>query len=66
MRTSTVVILAIFVLSSCSNRAIYDTVQANQRADCQQRPPSQEEDCLAQHQDSFAEYTEKRNEALKK
>lgn len=59
---SLVLLTSAISLSSCSNRAIYETVQMNQLRRCEEIPIPQQANCREQFQTSFDEYTRGRNE----
>ena len=48
--------LGLLCLSACSNRQIYESVQADQRRQCERLPESQISECLARHQQTYDEY----------
>ncbi len=50
---------------ACSNRGVYDTIQTNNRLDCQTQPLSQQEECRRQAGKSYEEYERERQELLK-
>ena len=52
------------VLAGCSNRGIYEGVQAGKRNDCLKVPPSQYDDCMESANKSYSEYERERKEAL--
>ena len=56
--------LAIFILASCTNRDVYDSLQANNRNECMKLPQSQYDDCMADANKSYAEYEQERKEAI--
>jgi len=71
MKTTKIMILFIafigaFLLSACSNKEVYNTVQKNRKQDCQKLPPSVYEECIKQHSESFDEYERKRRQVLNK
>lgn len=47
----------------CSNRAVYDNVQLNNRRECNRVPPSQYEECIQQASKTYEEYERERDEA---
>ncbi len=53
-------------VTACSHRAVYESVQQNNRFDCQKQPLSQQEECERQASKSYAEYERERQELLKK
>ncbi len=44
------------LLAGCSNRQIYESVQADQRRKCQLLPETQIEECLQRHSQTYREY----------
>ena len=56
-------LLLISLLGACSNEAVYNNIQHNQRLECEKLPPSQYEECMAESGGSFEEYQQHRNEA---
>lgn len=52
--------------TACSHRAVYETVQNNNRLDCQKQPPSQQEECERQASKSYQQYERERQELLNK
>lgn len=52
--------------TACSNRAVYETIQANNRLDCQKLPLSQQEECMRQANKSYEDYERERKEVEKK
>lgn len=58
------VLLAFALVVGCSNRAVYDNIQLNQRNDCFKLPPSQREDCLDSIDKSYEEYRKEREDII--
>lgn len=58
-------LLAMFALSGCSNKAVYDNIQLHKRRECSKLPPSQYDDCMGDARKSYDEYERERNDALK-
>ncbi|BES69043.1 hypothetical protein RE428_00610 [Marinobacter nanhaiticus D15-8W] len=58
------VLLSLVVLVGCSNRAVYDNIQLNQRNECFKLPPSQRSDCLDSIDKSYDEYRKEREEIV--
>ena len=48
--------------TSCSNRALYETVQRNNIQRCRELPIPQQAACEAQYQTSFDDYSKQRGE----
>lgn len=58
--------LIIIFLAACSNKAIYDNIQLNNRKDCVKLPHSQYEKCMGKINMSYKEYEKERKEVLDK
>lgn len=50
------------LLSGCSNEQIYTAVQENRRFECQQYPDKRYQDCMAEHQRSYQQYQQAREQ----
>lgn len=59
-----IVLIALLGMSmaACSNRAVYENVQAHNRFECQKLPLSQQEECLQQADQSYEQYERERKE----
>jgi hypothetical protein len=56
-------ILLVFILFSvvgCSKKALYSNLQQNHISVCERLKSNQYEDCMSQFNDSYEDYTEKR------
>jgi hypothetical protein len=51
-------------ITACSNRAIYDNAQLNQRQECEKQPPLTYRECIAQADQNYDHYQRERNELL--
>ena len=51
---------------ACSNKAIYDNIQLNNRQQCAKLPPSQYDECIAHYSKTYDEYEKERKEVIKK
>jgi len=51
------------LISSCSNRQLYDAIQKNQKSECQRLPSSQHEECMKGLDETYDSYEKKRKEA---
>ena len=51
-------------LQACSSQFLHSMFQAKQQNNCQTVPNSQYEECMAQANESYDEYSNKRKEAL--
>ena len=49
--------------AGCSQQQIYEAIQDNRRQDCELLPPPQDEECLADYQQSYEDYREALDEA---
>lgn len=59
-------VLVMFGVAGCSNKAIYDNIQLNKRIDCAKLPPPQYDECIESANKSYDEYERERKESLKK
>ena len=60
------VTVVVLLIGACSNKAIYDNIQLNNRNDCAKLPRSQYDECIERAGKSYDEYERERKEALKK
>lgn len=58
--------IVVLLLGACSNKAIYDNIQSNNRMDCEKLPLSQYDECIERAEKSYDEYERERKEALEK
>lgn len=58
--------LVLLVLVGCTNREVYEGIQAGHRNDCSRLPPSQYDECIKEANKSYGEYDRERKEALEK
>ena len=56
----------VLLIGACSNKAIYDNIQLNNRNDCAKLPPSQYNECIERASRSYDEYERERKETLEK
>ena len=61
----TTLFLALLLLSVCSNRGIYESLQANRRYECTKLPPVQYQQCMKDANKSFDQYELERKEATR-
>lgn len=57
-------LLVLFLLSflvACTNKAIYDNIQLNNRNDCIKEPPPLYEKCMERTNKSYQEYQREKN-----
>ncbi|MGH1427770.1 MAG: hypothetical protein ACRBEE_07510 [Arenicella sp.] len=57
--------LLLMPLIACSNKQVYDAVQANQRSQCKKLPNSEYEECKQREQLSYEQYQEERQKLKK-
>ncbi len=50
----------------CSNKAIYDNIQLNNRNECNKVPPSQYDECIERASKTYEEYERERNDTIGK
>ena len=58
------VLLVVFSIAGCSNKAVYENIQINNRNACLKVPQSQYEECLERSNKSYEEYERERKEVL--
>lgn len=63
MRTM-LILLAMLAATGCSNRAMYDNIQINQRNECLKLPPAQYDECMKHASKTYDEYERERQEYL--
>ena len=68
MKTIKILLLMLIAMSigACSNKAIYNNFQLNNRNDCAKQPHSEYETCMERTNMSYEEYEKKRKESLDK
>ena len=60
------VLLSLAIISACTNKQVYETIQSHERLECQKLVRTAEyEKCMAEVSDSYEEYTRNRDEVLK-
>lgn len=60
------IILMLFGIAGCSNKAIYDNARLNQRNECIKEPPPAYLECVERTNKSYEEYERERKETLGK
>lgn len=55
-------LLVILSMAGCSNRAIYENIQLNNRNECAKLPPPEYEKCMEDVNKSYDEYEKERQE----
>lgn len=58
------VLVSVFLMSACSNKAVYDDLQINKRRHCLTLPSDEYDDCMAETNKPYNEYERERREAL--
>ncbi len=58
------IILFIFGIAGCSNKAIYNKLRLDKRDKCAKEPPSTYFECIERTNKSYEEYERERNEKL--
>lgn len=64
LKSTFALILISLTLSACSNQAIYNTLQQNQRNACLKEPPVLYEECMERASQSYQDYRRERDEML--
>ena len=59
------ILLVVFPVAGCSNRAVYENIQINKKNECLALPKSEYEKCMQGVDKSYSEYERDRQEALK-
>lgn len=54
------IMAAILSIAGCSNKAVYDNIQINNRTECNKAPPAQYEECMERANKSYEEYERER------
>jgi hypothetical protein len=65
MRKFSALVVVLF-FAGCSNQAVYDNIQLNNRRECNRVPPSQYEECIERARKSYEAYERARKEAIGK
>jgi len=55
-------LIVVFFLAGCSNKAVYENIQINNRNSCAKVPPPQYEECIERANKSYEEYEQERKE----
>jgi len=55
-------LVAVFFLTGCSNKVVYENIQINNRNACNKVPPPQYEECIEHANKSYEEYERERKE----
>ncbi|WP_392385836.1 hypothetical protein [Marinomonas primoryensis] len=59
-------ILLIVAVVGCSKKELYSNIQNNHAHSCQRLKSNQYDDCMSQYNDSYEDYTQKREGTLDK
>lgn len=65
MNKTVFIALALITLTACSNKAVYNNIQLNQRNKCLKEPPALYDECVKRTEKSYEQYQREREEALK-
>ena len=57
--------VVVVLLSACSNRAMYDTMQQHQRKECLDEQPAAYQECIERTNKSYKEYERERQQQMK-
>lgn len=57
-------LILMLVLTACSNRAVYENIQQNNRNRCIKEPPARYDECMARASKPYEEYEREREEAI--
>ena len=57
-------ILIFFIITGCTNRGAYESIQARNKFECSKRPPSQYDECMKNANKTYDEYKRERKEAM--
>lgn len=58
-------VIIFLLVSACSNKQVYDAVQANQRSQCSELPSAEYQECRQKEQVSYEQYQEERKKVKK-
>lgn len=56
----------LFTVAGCSNKGVYQDLQRNKRNECMQVPPAEYDRCMRSMEQSYEDYEQQRQEALKR
>lgn len=63
-KLSVLVVISLFI--GCSNKAVYENIQLNNRNECNKVPPSQYEECIERASKPYEEYERERKASIGK
>jgi len=58
------IFLICLIIAGCSSRVAYEGIQASDRSECLELPPSQYDECMNNANKSYDEYERERKEAI--
>ncbi len=58
-------ILTAIIISSCSNKQVYENIQQNAQRECRKLPTPDYQKCMEHYSENFELYTQKRENILK-
>tara|TARA_R110002073_G_scaffold125486_9_gene270046 strand:- start:429 stop:656 length:228 start_codon:yes stop_codon:yes gene_type:complete len=59
-----IVPLIFLTVTACSNRGVYEGIQASNQFECSKLPPTQYDECMQRANTPYQEYERNRTEAL--
>ena len=59
-----VLAVAVFTVSGCSNRAVYQNLQLNKKQECRRLPVTEYDDCMRDMEQSYEEYERQRKQVI--
>ena len=60
------IFIVLTLAAACSHKAVYDTIQHNNRLDCEKEPPAQYDQCMEETHQSYEEYERQRKDSTDK
>lgn len=58
------IILIFIIIAGCSNRGVYEGIQASNSFECSKLPPSQYDECMKSASKSYDNYERERKETI--
>lgn len=58
------IMLSIVFIQSCSSEQVYESIQQNQRLECQKLPHSEYAECMERAGENYEKYTREREEVI--
>ncbi|WP_126454755.1 hypothetical protein [Sulfuriflexus mobilis] len=56
---------SIVFMQACSSRQVYESIQLNQKLECQKLPHSEYAECMERAGENYEKYTQEREEVIK-